>query len=94
MKCYDKRVLLHIKVHVPASLDPHQLAFPTDQLSLASALHSALTQLGNNKTYMRKVFVGIISVFSTITPLTLDGTLLVSQALWASADVYFLFLPN
>ncbi len=58
---------------LPASLDPLQFAYRSNSSTddaIAFTLHTALSHLENNNTYVRMLFVDYSSVFNTIVPAT------------------------
>jgi len=69
--CFEKLVLKHIKSSLPYNFDEHQFAYRANQSTedaIASALHLALTHLGQKGTYMRILSINYSSAFNTIVP--------------------------
>ncbi len=63
---------------LPASLDPFQFTYRSNHSTddaIALTLHTALSQLENKNTYVRKLFVHYSSTFNTIVPATLVAML-------------------
>lgn len=89
-----EKVLLQHKDNIPASLDPHQSAdranISTENV-ISSALHSALTHIENNNTYLRCCLL-ISAQHFTQSPLR---SWLASSALWIWVPRWTLdFLTN
>uniref|UniRef100_A0A8C5G818 Reverse transcriptase domain-containing protein n=2 Tax=Gouania willdenowi TaxID=441366 RepID=A0A8C5G818_GOUWI len=71
MKCFERLVLHHIKDCLPSTLDTHQFAYRTNRSTedaIAIALHSALSHLEHQQSYVRMLFVDYSSAFNTIIP--------------------------
>ena len=71
MKCFERLVLAHLKDCLPPTLDPHQFAYRRNRSTedaVCTVLHSALTHLDNNNTYVRMLFVDFSSAFNTVIP--------------------------
>uniref|UniRef100_A0A3Q3E360 Reverse transcriptase domain-containing protein n=1 Tax=Labrus bergylta TaxID=56723 RepID=A0A3Q3E360_9LABR len=74
MKCFERLVLARIKNHLSPSLDPFQFAYRQNRSTedaISTALHSALSYLDKNNSYVRILFVAFSSTFNTIVPSTL-----------------------
>lgn len=70
-KCFEKLVLRHIKACLPPTLDPHQFAYRANRSTedaIAIALHSALSHLERQGSYVRMLFIDYSSAFNTIIP--------------------------
>ena len=70
-KCFEKLVLRHIKACLPPTLDTHQFAYRTNRSTddaIAIALHSALSHLEKEGSYVRMLFIDFSSAFNTIMP--------------------------
>lgn len=70
-KCFEKLVLHHIKTCLPPTLDPHQFAYRTNRSTedaIATALHSVLSHLERQGSYVRMLFIDYSSAFNTIIP--------------------------
>ena len=70
-KCFEKLVLRHIKACLPPTLDTHQFAYRTNRSTddaIAIALHSALSHLEKEGSYVRMLFIDFSSAFNTIIP--------------------------
>ena len=71
MKCFEKLVRGHITSLLPKSLDPHQFAYRekrSTEDAIATALHTALSHLEQQGSYVRMLFVDYSSAFNTILP--------------------------
>ncbi|KAG5852656.1 hypothetical protein ANANG_G00064880 [Anguilla anguilla] len=71
MKCFERLVLAHLKSCLPPTLDPFQFAYRQNRSTedaISTALHSALSHLDNNNTYVRMLFIDFSSAFNTIIP--------------------------
>uniref|UniRef100_A0A3B4TE14 Reverse transcriptase domain-containing protein n=1 Tax=Seriola dumerili TaxID=41447 RepID=A0A3B4TE14_SERDU len=71
MKCLERLVLAHLKTLLPPTLDPLQFAYRQNRSTedaISMALHSALSHLDNNNTYVRMLFIDFSSAFNTIIP--------------------------
>uniref|UniRef100_A0A3P9IGT3 Reverse transcriptase domain-containing protein n=1 Tax=Oryzias latipes TaxID=8090 RepID=A0A3P9IGT3_ORYLA len=71
MKCFEKLVRSHMTSLLPTSLDPHQFAYrakrsPED--AIVTALHTALSHLEKQGSYVRMLFVDYSSAYNTILP--------------------------
>ncbi|XP_062859991.1 polycystin-1 [Trichomycterus rosablanca] len=78
MKCFEKLVLCHLKAALPPALDPYQFAYRANRSTedaISTALHSALTHLDNNDTYIRMLFIDFSSAFNTVIPTKLVAKL-------------------
>lgn len=67
-KCFQKLFLLHIKNNIPARQFSHRTNRSTEDAASA-VLHSALTHLEDNNTYIRMLFVDVSSAFNTVSPM-------------------------
>ncbi|XP_010778243.1 ubiquitin-conjugating enzyme E2 J1 [Notothenia coriiceps] len=67
-KSFQKLVLQHIKNNIPASQFSHRTNRSTEDAA-STVLHSALTHLEDNNTYIRMLFVDFSSAFNTISPM-------------------------
>ncbi|MCP4487325.1 MAG: DUF1891 domain-containing protein [Gammaproteobacteria bacterium] len=70
-KCFEKLVLRHIKACLPPTLDPHQFAYRPNRSTedaIATALHTALSHLERQGSYVRMLFIDYSSAFNTIIP--------------------------
>uniref|UniRef100_A0A9J8ANG1 Reverse transcriptase domain-containing protein n=1 Tax=Cyprinus carpio carpio TaxID=630221 RepID=A0A9J8ANG1_CYPCA len=71
MKCFERLVLAHLKNSLPPTLDPHQFAYRRNRSTedaVCTVMHSALTHLDHNNTYVRMLFVDFSSAFNTVIP--------------------------
>lgn len=71
MKCFERLVLRHIKDYLPSDFDPYQFAYRANRSTedaIAVALHSALSHLEQQQSYVRMLFVDYSSAFNTIIP--------------------------
>ncbi len=71
MKCLEWLVLEHLKKCFPPILDPHQFAYRSTRSTedaVCTVLHSVLTHLNNNNTYVRMLFVDFSSAFNIVIP--------------------------
>ena len=56
MKCFQRMVLALLKTCLPTTLDPLQFTYRQNRSTedaISTALHSALSYLDNNDTYVR-----------------------------------------
>ncbi|KAK0151838.1 RNA-directed DNA polymerase from mobile element jockey [Merluccius polli] len=70
-KCFERLILPYIKSAIPADHDKHQFAYRANRSTedaVITALHTALTHLDNNNTYVRMLFVDFSSAFNTVIP--------------------------
>jgi hypothetical protein len=70
MKCFERLVMAHINTIMPETLDPLQFAYCTnrstdDAISIALALHTALSHLVKRNTYVRMLLIDYSSAFNT-----------------------------
>ncbi|XP_055499201.1 UPF0462 protein C4orf33 homolog isoform X1 [Leucoraja erinacea] len=78
MKCFERLVLSHIKSSIPASLDSHQFAHRANRSTedaISLALHTVLTHLERQGTYVRMLFIDYSSAFNTVIPTKLTTKL-------------------
>lgn len=71
MKCFERLVQQHIKASLPPTFDPHQFAYRANRSTedaIATALHTALTHLEHQGSYVRMLFIDFSSAFNTIIP--------------------------
>ena len=71
MKCFERLVLAHLKTCLPPTLDPFQFAYRKNRSTedaISTALHSALSHLDNNNSYVRMLFIDFSSAFNTVIP--------------------------
>ena len=71
MKCFERMVLAHLKTCLPPTLDPFQFAYRQNRSTVDAtsvALHTALSHLDNNNSYVRMLFIDFSSAFNTIIP--------------------------
>jgi hypothetical protein len=80
--------MAHINTIIPETLDPLQFAYrpkrSTDD-GISIVLHTALSHLDKNNTYVRLLFIDYSSMFNTIVPsklLTKLRTLELNTSLW------------
>ena len=69
MKCFEVRS--HITATLARSLDPHQFAYRENRSTedaIAIALHTALSHLEQQGSYVRMLFVDYSSAFNTVLP--------------------------
>ncbi len=69
MKCFERLVMHHIKSVLPPSLDLFQFAYRPNRSTddaIATALHSALTDLDKKDLYVRILFIDFSSALNTI----------------------------
>ncbi|KAK3554577.1 hypothetical protein QTP70_025533 [Hemibagrus guttatus] len=79
MKCFERIVMSHIKRNIPTSLDPFQFAYRQNRSTedaVNAAIHTALTHLEGNDTYVRMLFIDYSSAFNTVIPHRLSEKLL------------------
>ena len=77
-KCFEKLVHQHIKDFLPSDFNPYQFAYRANgstEDAIAVALHSALSHLEQQQSYVRMLFVDYSSAFNTIIPDILITTL-------------------
>lgn len=70
-KCFERLILFHIKAALPADLDQHQFAYRANRLTedaVITALHTALSHLHKDNTYVRMLLVDFSSAFNTVIP--------------------------
>ncbi|KAI4882367.1 hypothetical protein NFI96_008890 [Prochilodus magdalenae] len=70
-KCFERLVLSHLKSCLPATLDPHQFAYRSNRSTkdaISSALHTALTHLDCQNSYVRMLFIDFSAAFNTVIP--------------------------
>uniref|UniRef100_A0A8C1PS38 Reverse transcriptase domain-containing protein n=1 Tax=Cyprinus carpio TaxID=7962 RepID=A0A8C1PS38_CYPCA len=78
MKCFERLILAHLKDCLPPKLDPHQFAYRKNRSTedaVCTVLHSELTHLDNNNTYVWILFVDFSSAFNTVIPSKLTTNL-------------------
>ena len=71
MKCFERMVPAHLKTCIPPTLDPFQFAYSKNRSTedaISTALHSALSHLDNNNSYVRMLFIDFSSAFNTVIP--------------------------
>ncbi len=71
MKCFERLVLQHIKDYLLPDFDPYQFAYRANRSTedaIAVALHSVLSHLEQQQSYVRLLFVDYSSAFNTIIP--------------------------
>jgi gmma-aminobutyric acid receptor subunit gamma/cGMP-dependent protein kinase 2 len=71
MKCFERLVKDHITSTLPATLDPLQFAYRPNRSTddaITITLHTALSHLDKNNTYVRMLFIDYSSAFTTILP--------------------------
>ena len=71
MKCFEKLFRSHISAALPHSLDPHQFAYRANRSTedaTAIVLHTALSHLEQQGSYVRILCVDYSSAFNTILP--------------------------
>ncbi|KAI4905396.1 hypothetical protein NFI96_030512, partial [Prochilodus magdalenae] len=74
-KCFEKLVRDFICSSLPATLDPMQFAYRQNRSTddaIALTLHTALSHLDKQNTYVRMLFVDYRSAFNIIAPSRLD----------------------
>ncbi|KAI4899182.1 hypothetical protein NFI96_003321 [Prochilodus magdalenae] len=70
-KCFERLVLSHLKSSLPATLDSHQFAYRSNRSTedaISTALHTALTHLDCQNSYVRKLFIDFSAAFNTVIP--------------------------
>ncbi|KAI4874836.1 hypothetical protein NFI96_003053, partial [Prochilodus magdalenae] len=70
-KCFERLVLSHLKSCLPATLDPHQFAYRSNRSTedaISTALHTALTHLDCQNSYVRMLFIDFSAAFNTVIP--------------------------
>ncbi|KAI4882104.1 hypothetical protein NFI96_000101 [Prochilodus magdalenae] len=70
-KCFERLVLSHLKSCLPATLDPHQFAYRGNRSTedaISTALHTALTHLDCQNSYVRMLFIDFSAAFNTVIP--------------------------
>jgi len=71
MKCFKRLVLQHIKTILPPTFDPNQFAYRANRSTedaIATVLHSALSHLEHQGSYVRMLFIDYSSAFNTVIP--------------------------
>ena len=79
MKCFEQLVMVHIRNNIAANVDPHQYAYRKSRSTsdaVSSVIHTALTHLEKENSYVRLLFLDFSSAFNTIIPQTLANKLL------------------
>ena len=71
MKCFERLIKDHITSTLPVTLDPLQFAYrpnsSTDD-AITITLHTVLSDLDTQNTYVRMVFIDYSSAFNTLVP--------------------------
>ncbi|KAI4892451.1 hypothetical protein NFI96_008743, partial [Prochilodus magdalenae] len=70
-RCFERLVLSHLKSCLPATLDPHQFAYRSNRSTedaISTALHTALTHLDCQNSYVRMLFIDFSAAFNTVIP--------------------------
>ncbi|KAI4886334.1 hypothetical protein NFI96_000178 [Prochilodus magdalenae] len=70
-KCFERPVLSHLKSCQPATLDPHQFTYRSNRSTedaIFTALHTALTHLDCQNSYVRMLFIDFSAAFNTMIP--------------------------
>uniref|UniRef100_A0A9J8BGG6 Reverse transcriptase domain-containing protein n=1 Tax=Cyprinus carpio carpio TaxID=630221 RepID=A0A9J8BGG6_CYPCA len=71
MKCFERLALAHLKDCLTPTPDPQQFAYRSNRSTEDAActvLHSVLTHLNNNNTYVRILFVDFSSALNIVIP--------------------------
>ncbi|KAI4905163.1 hypothetical protein NFI96_024919 [Prochilodus magdalenae] len=71
MKCLERLVLHHIRAVLPPTFDSQQFAYKANRSTedaITTALHTALTHLKHQGSYVRMLFVDFSSAFNTVIP--------------------------
>ena len=71
MKCFERLVMAHINSILPDTLEPLQFAYRLNRSTddaISIALHTGLSHLDKNNTYMRMLFIDYSSAFNIIVP--------------------------
>lgn len=71
MKCFERLVCQHIRTFLPPTLDPHQFAYRPNRSTedaITIALHTALSHLEHQGSYVRMLFLDFSSAFNHIIP--------------------------
>lgn len=69
MKCFERLVVHHIKASLPLTFDQHQFAYRANRSTedaIALAIHTALSHLEHQESYIRIVFTDYSTAFNTI----------------------------
>ncbi|KAI4876770.1 hypothetical protein NFI96_001756 [Prochilodus magdalenae] len=68
---FERLVLSHLKSCLPTTLDPHQFAYHSNRSTedaISTALHTALTHLDCQNSYVRMLFIDFSAEFNTVIP--------------------------
>jgi hypothetical protein len=72
MKCFERLAhMAHINSILPDTLDPFQFTYCNNRSTvdaISFALHTALSHLDKNNTYVRMLLIDYSSAFNTIVP--------------------------
>ncbi|KAI4891818.1 hypothetical protein NFI96_002199 [Prochilodus magdalenae] len=70
-KCFERLVSSHVKSCLPAALDLHQFAYRRNRSTedaITAALHTVLSHLDCQNSYVRMLFINFSSAFNTVIP--------------------------
>ncbi|KAI4881854.1 hypothetical protein NFI96_026640 [Prochilodus magdalenae] len=70
-KCFERLVSSHVKSCLPAALDLHQFAYRRNRSTedaISAALHTVLSHLDRQNSYVRMLFIDFSSAFNTVIP--------------------------
>ncbi|KAI4872906.1 hypothetical protein NFI96_001928 [Prochilodus magdalenae] len=70
-KCFERLVSSHVKSCLPAALDLHQFAYRRNRSTedaISAALHTVLSHLDCQNSYVRMLFIDFSSAFNTVIP--------------------------
>ncbi|KAI4889412.1 hypothetical protein NFI96_034099 [Prochilodus magdalenae] len=75
---FERLVMTHIKATIDVTVDPHQYTYRRNRSTddaISSVVHTALTHLEQEDSYVRMLFVDFTSAFNTMIPQTLTDKL-------------------
>ncbi|KAI4874708.1 hypothetical protein NFI96_008077, partial [Prochilodus magdalenae] len=70
-KCFERPVSSHVKSCLPAALDLHQFAYRRNRSTedaISAALHTVLSHLDCQNSYVRMLFIDFSPAFNTVIP--------------------------
>ncbi|KAI4892209.1 hypothetical protein NFI96_007149 [Prochilodus magdalenae] len=70
-KCFERLVSSHVESCLPAALDLHQFAYRRNRSTedaISAALHTVLSHLACQNSYVRMLFIDFSSAFNTVIP--------------------------
>ena len=71
MNCFERLVMTHINTIITETLEPLQFAYSPNRCTddvISIALHTVLSHMDKNNTYVRMLFIDYSSEFNTIVP--------------------------